>query len=415
MKRFVDFGCAAAATSVVLAMACGGEDEACATVACALSKPSKVSPNGGGGGGPAESAPTLGAPESDFVGSSASSNEPAVSEACRELTLSAAASPVNVLLLVDRSTSMLEPVDPSVADGPTRWQAVTGALRAFLNSERASHASIGLQFFGLSNGKDDCSADKYALPKVRIAPLVSNRADLIQAVDAERPGSFTPTQPAVEGALRYAATVAAAPESVHVPTIVVLASDGIPSECGAVNANGQTLVSFGEINDTLRSYSQPPLDASGVALRPPIRTFLIGTEDLKSNAAALAEAGGGQAFLVGGAAGQGTNLEARFLDALLSIVVKPLACELELPQTAPNTGEVVDFEKVRVRFTAAASGTTTEFPRVRGLVECGNDTAWYYDDNLAPEKLLFCKRGCESIGAGELKLELGCSPRRLVR
>jgi len=416
MNRLLDFGPWAVVTSAALVMAaCGGENEACTTVACAPANTSKVSSSGSGGGGAAQSAPTFGAPEADLVGSSAGSSEPAASEVCRELTLGAAASPVNVLLLVDRSTSMLEPVDPSVANGPTRWQAVTGALRAFVNSERASHASIGLQFFGLINGNDDCGADKYALPKVRIARVVSNRADLIQAIDAERPGSFTPTLPAVEGALRYAATVAAAPENVNVPTIVVLASDGIPSECGAVSASGQTIVSFREINDTLRSYSQPPLDASGAAVRPPVRTFLIGTEDLKSNAAALAEAGGGQAFLVGGAAGQGTNLEARFLDALLSIVLKPLACELELPQTAPNTGEVVDFEKVRVRFTAAASGTTTEFPRARGLVECGNDPAWYYDDNLAPKKLLFCKRGCESISAGDLKLELGCSPRRIVR
>ena len=417
LSRLLDFDYRALVTSAAVALAAcgGGEDDACTTVGCARSNTPEVSSNGGGAAAPAQSAPTFGTPQADLLGSSAGSNEPAVTEACREITLSAAANPINVLLLVDRSTSMLEPVDPSVPDGPTRWQAVTGALRAFVNSERASHVSIGLQFFGLSNGSDDCGADKYALPKVRIDRLGSNRADLLHAIDVERPGSFTPTLPAVEGALRYAVTVAAAPENANVPTIVVLASDGIPSECGAVNANGQTIVSFREINDTLRSYSQPPPDASGAAVRPPIRTFLIGTEDLKSNAAALAEAGGGQAFLVGGASGQGTDLQARFLDALLSIVVKPLACELELPQTAPSTGEVVDFEKVRVRFAAAASGTTTEFPRVRGLVECGNDTAWYYDDNLAPKKLLFCKRGCQSIGAGDLKLELGCSPRRIVR
>jgi len=413
MSRLLVLGLFASAP--VMMLACSGED-ACTTIECAPPRSAPRSSEGGGGGGPALSSPTFLAPGPDLIGSSAAvTSESSSGEVCSEVTLSAAASPVNILLLVDRSTSMLEPVDSSVPDGPTRWQAVTGALRAFVSNEGASHAGVGLQFFGLSEGRDDCGSDKYAQPTVRVAPLRSNRADLLAAIASERPGSFTPTLPAIDGSLRYAATVALAPENANIPTIVVLASDGIPSECGAMDANGQVIVGFREIIDTLRSYSKPPLDATGVEARPPIRTFLIGTEDLKTNAAALAEAGGGQAFLVGGGAGQGTKLEAQFLDALLSIVVKPLACELELPQIAPATGEVLDFDKVRVRFTTAASGTTTELPRVPGLVECGNDSAWYYDDDSAPKKLRFCKRACEGIGAGDLKLEIGCSPLRIVR
>jgi len=326
----------------------------------------------------------------------------------------ATVSPINVLILLDRSTSMLDPVDPDVPGAPSRWDAVTAALRAFVNSAQATDARVGLQFFGVTNGLDDCGVDKYTTPAVPVAPLVGNRTALLQAIDTTRPGSFTPTQPAVQGALRYALSVAQLPENADVPTVVVLASDGMPSECGPV-VDGMMIASLSEIIATLRSFSQPPLDAAGEPTQPPIITYLVGTEDLKANAKILAEAGGGQAFLVGGAAGAGTDLEAKFLDALLRIVVKPLDCEIDVPQTASDTGESVDFEKVRVQFTGAASGSTTEFPRTRGPGDCGTDAAWFYDDNAAPEKIFFCRKACESLGAGDLKLELGCSPRMILR
>ena len=121
------------------------------------------------------------------------------------------------------------------------------------------------------------------------------------------------------------------------------------------------------------------------------------------------------AFLVGDEAGAAVDLEARFLDALLRIVVKPLSCEVELPQMAPGTGQSLDFEKVRVRFTAANSGTGTEYPRIDDVVSCGANSAWHYDDPNAPKKIVFCRNACEALGAGDLKVELGCAPQRIVR
>jgi hypothetical protein len=195
---------------------------------------------------------------------------------------------------------------------------------------------------------------------------------------------------------------------------MVLASDGIPSECGPTGPDGQPIVSFREIIDTLKSYSTPPLDAAGAPTQPSVRTFIVGTEELKNNAASLAQAGGGQAFLVGGGT-PGVDLEARFLDALLSIVVRPLDCEIDVPQTAPDTGENIDFDAVRLRFTAASSGTVTEFPRASGPQTCGRNTAWFYEAATPPTKIFLCRSACDSLGAGELKLELGCAPEMIVR
>lgn len=396
---------------MAIATACGGE-EACTTIGCesAAPAPSQEATAGSAGAGVTPAAGGGFIESGDSVGGP---NELAEGEACREVAFTAQANPVNVLILLDRSTSMLELADESVP-GVTRWDAVTGALRAFVSSEQAGDARIGLQFFGLINGNDDCGVDKYAVPAVPVAPLAQNRGALLAAIDGTLPGSLTPTAPAVAGALSYAQQVAELPENAEVPTVMVLASDGLPSECGPLDSSGLPIVSFSEIIDTLESHAAPPVDAAGNPTRPSVRTFIIGTRELRDNANALARAGGGQAFLVGGGT-PGEDLEQRFLDALLSIVVRPLDCEIDVPQTAPDTGEVIDFDQVRLRFTGASSGATTEFPRTTGPGGCGADQAWFYEDANPPQKIFLCRSACEGLGAGELKLELGCAPQMILR
>lgn len=385
---------------------CGG-DTGCTTIDCQSDTPAAT---GGQSGGSAfgGSGQLIGG-DNPGAGGQGSLGE---GEACQEVSLSAQASPVNVLILLDRSTSMLEPVDSAVPGSPSRWSAVTAALQSFVMSPAASQARVGLQFFGLTNGRDDCSVEKYVTPAVPIAPLGENQAALLEAITTAQPGSLTPTSPAVAGALAYARQVAELPENVGVPTVMVLASDGIPSECGPLDADGQMINSFSDITTTMREYSTPEVDADGNPVRPAVRTYTIGTYDLRNNAEALARAGAAEAFLVGGGLGlASSDLEAQFLDALLSIVVKPLDCEIDVPQTAPDTGEEIDFDKVRVRFTGASSGTTTEFPRTASASTCGVEQAWFYEAATPPQKIFFCRRACDALGAGDLKLELGCSPR----
>ena len=400
-------------TSMLVA-GCGG-DEACTTIGCQSSGSGDLQPSAGSGGtggasGVAASGNTPGGFIDDDDTGAGGTSSLEDGEVCQELVLTAQSNPVNVLVLLDRSISMLEQADPQTP-GVTRWDAITDALRAFVNSPQAEDARVGLQFFGLQ-AQDDCSATKYETPAVPIAPLAQNRAALLAAIDGTLPGSQTPTLPAVTGALTYARQVAQLPENDGVPTLMVLASDGIPSECLPLGDDGMPIISFREILDTLESFSAPPTDASGAPTVPSIRTFLVGTRELENNAEIFARAGNGQAFLVGGAS-SGPGLQQQFLDALLTIIVKPLDCEIDVPQTAPDTGEAIDFEAVRLRFTGAASGTTTEFPRATGANACGINQAWFYDGESPPQKLFLCPRACESLGAGELKLELGCAPALL--
>ncbi len=401
-------------TSLLTLSACGGEAPPCTTVGCSsdLDDAAAAAAGRGGSGGSGGS----GSPQfiADGEGSGGTANSLEDGEACREVNFTSQASPVNVVILLDQSTSMTMPADPDVP-GVSRWDAITAGLRAFVNSAQATDARVGLQLFGLM-AQDDCGVEKYVTPAVPVAPLVDNRQALLQAIDAASPRSLTPTAPAVEGALTYALQVARRPENAEVPTVMILASDGLPTECGPFGPDGVTRInSFKETTDTLRRYSQPARDAAGNPVEPPIRTYIIGTRELENNADALAEAGNGQAFLVGGGTGDGGTLEAKFLDALLSIVVKPLSCEIDVPQTAPDNGEAINFDEVRVRFTGASSGITTEFPRTNGPGGCGVSNAWFYEAANPPTKIFFCPNACESLGAGDLKLELGCAPQIILQ
>jgi hypothetical protein len=71
---------------------------------------------------------------------------------------------------------------------------------------------------------------------------------------------------------------------------------------------------------------------------------------------------------------------------------------------------------VKVSFTSSI-GLTREIPRAQGVGSCtaAPNGAWYYDDAAAPKKVFFCPQACSTIGAGTLKVELGCAPQMILR
>jgi hypothetical protein len=407
---------AATCIGVVAASGCGGgSDEGCTTIGCAQAQGASQPSGQGGSSG---SSSSVGTPGGDLLAGdegSGTSTGLQDGQVCSGVSAAAPTRPINIMILLDASVSMLDSTDPSNPSAPSRWDAVRSALGSFVNSAQAADARVGLQFLGLMPRGDDCSADKYAVPAVPIAPLGSNRTQLIDAMNNWRPGSLTPTVPAVTGSLRYAMEIAQRPENEDIPTVLVLASDGLPTECGQMTADGAVIASITQVADILRSYSKPPVDGAGNPMQPAIKTYVVAPEGGSTNAPLLAQAGDAQAFVLAGPNGSGTNLEAAFLDALLRIITKPISCELDLPDKAPDTGQELDFDKVRVRFTAAGSGTVSEYPRTDNLVNCGNNKAWYYDDQVHPKKIILCRDTCQSLSAGDLKIELGCSPQRIVR
>src|SRR5690606_28720627 len=133
---------------------------------------------------------------------------------------------------LDRSSSMGEHKVGSDADAPTRWEAITAALKEFLNAPEAAALRIGLQYFPLMGemGATECSAEGYASPTIPIALMTDeHRNALIESIDESFTAGLTPAVPALDGALRYARQWAE--DHPDRPMVVIWAADGYPTEC----------------------------------------------------------------------------------------------------------------------------------------------------------------------------------------
>ncbi len=107
---------------------------------------------GAGGGGDGAVRPP--APDAG-VGTLRSATAPACAE---QAVRKAEPRPVDLLLLVDRSGSMLE----KIASGETKWQAMRSAVGAFLTNPKSAGIGVGLQFFPVTHNpfpRIPCSAD----------------------------------------------------------------------------------------------------------------------------------------------------------------------------------------------------------------------------------------------------------------
>lgn len=322
------------------------------------------------------------------AGGDSSLQPPAEFEECATRAVVADTVRSDIFLLVDQSTSMDRLV--GTLDGaPTRWEALTEALRGFLTSPRAEGLRVGLQYFGLNRpgtGEVSCDADTYATADVEIAELPGNAEALTASLASHYPSNLTPSVPALEGALRYAKSWAV--EHPERPTILVFATDGYPTECE------QTDITYLE---ELAAEFANPTDGS-----PRVPTFVIGIGQVANLKRVAAAGGTGQAFFVANCATAAADLTA----TLERIANSPTICEFELPTAAE--GEVVDYGKVNVTFTPEATGLAEPLYRVGTTSSCSTKGGWYYDNSLAPTKVIVCPETCRQLGAGVVDLVLGC-------
>ena len=323
--------------------------------------------------------------------------------------------PLDVFLMIDRSSSM----SSLVVGGGTRWTAVTTALTAFFDDPQNAAVGVGMQYFALpysvpppdgcttdadclgyapcvffscdDNGgsTDSCDAADYAKADVEIAPLdAAQRAALESSIAAHQPQHDTPTAPALEGAIQHASAWAKA-HPTHV-TVVVLATDGKPTEC--------TVTAPAEV---------AKIAAAGVAASPSVKTFVIGVGPSLQSLDAIAAGGGtGAAFLVDSNA----NVVQQFGAALAQIHKSALGCEYAIP--VPKQGKL-DYQKVNVEYTPGNGGAPQLLSNVANQAACDPNTGgWYYDDNLDPKKILLCDASCAQIGAdakAKIDVVLGCA------
>lgn len=124
-------------------------------------------------------------------------------------------------LLVDRSTSMLDPID--AAGTITKYDAVRDALvdpSAGIVTSLQDQAYFGASLYTYLD--TPC-------PELRsVGRAKQNRAAIANLIDTTSPMGATPTGPAIDAVV---ASFAAAPPPATSPRFIVLATDGLPNKC----------------------------------------------------------------------------------------------------------------------------------------------------------------------------------------
>lgn len=254
-------------------------------------------------------------------------------------------------------------------------------------------------------GYSSCTSADYASPAVPIDVLPANAPALIASLMAEKALGLTPTPAALEGAINRAAAQAQQNPSHRV--IVVLATDGMPTDCVL---QGTTTV--------MQAVTQVAnIAAQGLALSPSIETYVIGIftasdTGAMTNLDSMAMAGGtGKAFIVD----TGQDVKQQFLDTLATIRGGTLDCEFQLP--APPPGADLDFKLVNVELTQA--GSTNMLLYVESPDRCNQaQLGWYYDADPAqgqtPTKISVCPQTCDTLRAAHdatVDVRLGCATK----
>jgi hypothetical protein len=253
---------------------------------------------------------------------------------------------------------------------------------------------------------DSCEGPIYAAPASAIAALPGSAAGLISSINAHMPAGSTPTQAALTGAISQATTWATAHPDHRV--VVVLATDGLPTECIPPTAT--------TLNAAVADIAA--VAAAGVKATPSISTFVIGVfnaDDVANGAptnldeiATSGSTNNTKAFIVNTA----QDVSKQFLTALDTIRGAHLACEFQIPQ--PMAGQTLDYNFVNVKFTN--EGKTSDVFFVHDAAGCDSTTGgWYYDADPAkadPTRIIACPASCTAFqaatGASSVGIALGC-------
>jgi hypothetical protein len=365
-----------------------------------------------GSSGAASSSGSSGSSSSSGGSSGSSGGAPA----CAGQSFNGQRQPLDIYLMLDRSGSMNEYTG---SDPTNKWQAVTAALSTFVQ-QPLEGTSVGLQYFGIPAAScgsrsctrdsdcdvcggicllgscrsfgwdtDSCNAADYARPEVEIGPLASTAPLVIASMAAQTPSRSTPTSAALQGAVDHARAWASAAQNAGHATLVVLATDGDPTECDT---------NLDHIN---------AIAAGGLSASPSVRTFVIGVGDLKDNLDGIAKAGGtGAAYIVS----TGSSVTDQFLKALNDIRGKTVGCSYAIP--APPAGQALDFGLVNVEYQPGNGGAKVTLGKTAGAASCGASAhAWYYNDAAAPTSIVLCPSTCSTIEAdatASVRIVLGC-------
>jgi len=260
-------------------------------------------------------------------------------------------------------------------------------------------------FAGYCDNRDICDSTKYATPDVPIITLPDTTNALVPSLMNHTPDGYTPTGPALTGAISFAKQrLLSVPEH---KIAVVLVTDGLPggfipgfppAQCAPSDIAGVASIAMG-----------------GATASSPVLTFVIGVFNpgieattAKTNLDMLATAGGtGNAVVIDISQDVTTALHA----ALTQAQTKAIACSYQIPAATHGTA---DLGKVNVQFTSG-TGAVTIIGHTTSKDACSKG-GWYYDIDPSvgtPTKIIACDSTCADFQAdnssGHVDIVLGCA------
>jgi hypothetical protein len=310
------------------------------------------------------------------------------------------------------STSAVSPlcIDASTCGTQTcsRIQSCTDGSYCAAGPTAPSTACAGCTNFpGYCHLRDICTPSEYATPNVALGTLPGAASGLNSSLTGHSPDGYTPTGPALGGAVMWAEQQQSSNPAHKVA--IVLVTDGLPggflpgfppAECAPSDIPGISTIISGA--------------ATGAT---PILTFVVGIFNPASaegmaapaNLMSLAQAGGTDSAVIIDVTGN--TVTQQLHDALAKAQTKAIACSYSIPPSTGGTG--VDFNKVNVQFTGGTGASTTVGHT--GSASACDKGGWYYDVDPAagtPTKIIACPSTCTQFNAdvsGHVDIVLGCA------
>ena len=314
---------------------------------------------------------------------------------CVGESLSAEALPIDLYVVVDRSSNMSLDIagNPPDATGDSRWDGVRAGLEEFVTNGEVGGVRIGLHFFGqdpLGREEVNCDPTSYSNPTVPIGVLSEVAPEILAALDqaGTQLGGPTPTLPALQGALDYVEPIQASNYSLGE---VLLVTGGLPDQCGGSDSPEHLAA-------VARAFVEQGVRTCVVGLGP-------GLEDLHR----VAEAGGTvAAYLI-----EAEDIAAQLRDALLRMVAPEfiMSCDIAVPLPADPTQEMDPDQAEFVIYPYHAE--PVEIPRVSDPEACDDapNGGWYYEPEPYPGRVLLCPCSCSRTDLDMLEVRFGCEPR----
>jgi hypothetical protein len=320
----------------------------------------------------------------------------------------------NTCVPSDKTTPNVSPLCLTNADctdpgfpNCNRIQTCTSTSMPYCAANGTGNCGSGCtNFAGYCHLRDICTPSDYASPNVALGTLPGAAGNLNSSLTGHSPDGFTPTGPALAGAVMWAQQ-----QQKNNPdhkVAIVLVTDGLPG--GFIPGFPPTYCAPSDIPGISNIVSA----VSGGT--NPILTFVVGifnpatTEGqmAPANLMSLAQAGGTDNAVIIDVTGN--TVTQQLHDALAKAQTKAIACSYSIPPSSGGTP--VDFTKVNVSFTSGSNQTTT-VGHTTGSSACDKG-GWYYDVDPSkgtPKQIIACPSTCSSFQGdanGQVQIVLGC-------